>query len=148
MNHLIGGIRSYTTGVNETATATIHCSHLWVYRTKCSWHGKLYISIGDYVHEDEINSNVSDPYPKRYDALMMYESQNLNFENHKVSFVIADTATLYCLYYLEMSPPSSIPTPSYTPEPTPYDITYTEENCTDSDHKHRCYHNNNEKKVI
>ena len=41
---LIGGIRSYTTGsgVNEaeTATATIHCSHLLVY-------GKLYISIGD-----------------------------------------------------------------------------------------------------
>ena len=60
---------------------------------------------------------------------MMYESQNLNFENHKVSFVITDTATLYYLYYLEMPPPSSTPTLSYTPEPTPYDgAVYLENN--------------------
>lgn len=91
-----------------------------------------------------INSKVDDPFPKRYDSALLYESGNIVLDRHNVQFIIPDTATIYYLYYLELPPPSETPTPSYTPEPTPVKYILYESDCTNSANKHRCYRDNND----
>ncbi|WP_300855999.1 hypothetical protein, partial [uncultured Clostridium sp.] len=110
---LIGGIRSYTVagGVDETASKDMRCSKIWVFGSKCQWHGGVSYTIG------EISGNFSEyTSGSREDFVMLYESENFKYQVNTLTFVIASTATLNYIYYLD-EPPD--PTPLPTPEPTP-----------------------------
>ena len=110
---LIGGIRSYTdqSGPDETASKDMRCSKIWVYGTKCSWHGEVTYTIGEI--SGKFSEYSSGP---REDFVLLYESENFKYQVNTLTFNINETATLNCIYFLD-EPPD--PTPRPTPEPTP-----------------------------
>ena len=93
---MIGGIRSYTVGgeQDETASKDMRCSKIWVYGSKCSWHGGVSYTIG------EIGGNFTEyTSGPREDFVLLYESENFKYQVNTLTFVITSTAT-FKLYLL------------------------------------------------
>lgn len=107
----IGGLRAYTEkdSSDDTASAKIRFSKVWVYGTKCNWHGKLNLNINQFTQE--INSNGPYDDETRLDSALLYESPDLSTSD-ELQFSLKETATLNYIYYIEEPP---ISTPSADP---------------------------------
>lgn len=110
---LIGGLRAYTQtdGTDETASASIRFSKLWVYGTICQWHGRFQLDIYSFNHEINSHDPTLTDDNLRLDSALLYETPELA-PSDGFKFTMTQTSTLNYVYYIEES---AIHVPSVVP---------------------------------